>query len=262
MLAGRIPNKLGRDHQLGVSDYDRIEDWLLALNETASIGQGNVRLTMRQRMVVPASALDEEGEIDLAENVLVAEALHREVGRDEKGGPYTVLSFEFRAGEHIAWYRHLVETAASRAGLTAQFVGGWGAEGRAETGTALRVRLIPTTSAGSAKARPWDGKARHFLALLQQLDARRRKEAWTEPTAAPAFERADPLPEDETEEVERESRAVTARIRSRRTSIAAQHPDWDEERIDAELEAIRSDEQTSAVPIFGPLPAPAAGEGE
>ena len=73
MLAGRILNKRGRDFRLGVSDYQGIKDLLLDLNEALVIASENARMSGKSRMVVPASAVDKEGKVDLGADVLVDE---------------------------------------------------------------------------------------------------------------------------------------------------------------------------------------------
>jgi hypothetical protein len=66
MLAGRVTN--GTAGRLGRSQYAGVKDLLFALNESASIGEHNARLTLRQRMIMPATAaqprslgVDDEG---------------------------------------------------------------------------------------------------------------------------------------------------------------------------------------------------------
>lgn len=281
-LAGRIPNKLGRDPRLGRSTFHGIKDHLLDLNEAATIGHENMRLTAKRRVVVPAGAITprrppdgsdlvDRGDgvlvpnaatfsgFDAGEDVLVADPLDREMGRE--ASPFKVLEYSFDAAALIAWQRHTAELALTRIGLTPDWLGvvteqGWGL---ASTGTALRMRLVPTTMAGNAIARPWDAQVPQILGLLALIDQMPQPRGgfgrtWSDPSP-PAVVRQDALPEDPTEEDSRHAANVTAGIESRRTAIEARHPQWDDKRVDLELKNIDGDKPAPApITIGGPIP--------
>lgn len=267
MLMGRIPNRRGRNPRLGVSEFAGIKDFLLDLNEAASIGAENARLTAKKRIVVPPSAVrgreaganvelvdDGEGGLvprggravwDASEDVLVADQADAELGRESQ--PFRVLEYSYDASALILHKRDLVESALTRVGLTPQWVGvRVEGEGQAISGTHLRLRLIPTDKAGRGKARPWDAALPRIVTLLQRVDALGEAEGgfgrkWKDPTVAPAITRANPLPTDEVEQATVEATLVSAGARSIRTSIKRQHPDWTDAQIDDELDAIRED---------------------
>jgi hypothetical protein len=274
MLMGRITNGRRRIRslgELGVSDLYGIRDELLSINEAKAIGDENMRLTAKRRVVVPESALTNAGEppfkgdlidrgdgvlvpsssgagrFDAGEDVLVSSNLDSELGRSPDG-VFKVLEYSFDAAPLIEWKRDLIETALTRAGLTPQYVGvmtGQG-DGYAISGTALRLRLIPTTRAGRGKARPWDDQLPRVLALMAGLDTLPLEDGgfgrgWADAFTMPAVERAIETPQDEMEQSTVESTLVSARVRSRRTSIRSQHPDWTEEQVDEELAAIDAD---------------------
>lgn len=272
MLGGRIPNTEGVDPTLGVSDYFRIKDMLHDLNEALTIGAENARKTLRQRMVAPASAFDEEGNLKDQE-VWAAESLDNEMPGEENSNPLRVLEYTFPAQQILEWRRGLAEDGLGRIGIVPQFVGaGSTAEGLAVSGTALRVRLIPTTAAGEERGQYWDDQKSGLpgiLAICQQLDALSIDEGgfgvkWSDPVTAPSVERGSTLPEDPTEIVDRNVAAVQGPIRSRQTAVEEQHPDWTEEEVQAELDRIKSDLADSH-PLTGLVdetPAPADGDGE
>lgn len=258
MLAGRIPNIEGVDPTLGVSDYFRIKDLLHDLNEALTIGAENARKTLRQRMIAPASAFDEDGNLRDVE-VWAAESLDNEMPEESKGSPFRVLEYSFEAEKILTWRRGLAEDALGRIGIVPQFVGaGSGQEGLAQSGTALRVRLIPTTAAGEERGQFWDDKRAGLpgiLAVCQMVDALSREEggfgvSWVDPSVAPAVERGSTLPEDEAEVIERNSAAVQGQIRSRETAVREQHPDWSDDQVEEELGRIAKDVQDSQ-PLTG-----------
>jgi hypothetical protein len=290
MLMGRVYN--GRHYRgagkLGRSEYVPIIDQLLDLNEAASIGARNMRLTARKRLVVPETAVTPQTIGPKAENLvdrgdgtfdkvpsaewreddlIVAPTLDREMGRDP-AADYKVLEYAFDAEPLIAWKIDLVETALTRIGLTGQWVGvrTGGQDGYAITGTALRLRLVPTTKAGHGKAKQWDDVLPRILSLMAQVDQLPESNggfgrAWTDPTTPPSVERADPLPVDPVEDAQVESTLVGAKVRSTRTSVKAQHPDWSDDEVDTELEEIRGDQPAPPTIVAAPPPPPPGSNG-
>jgi hypothetical protein len=266
----RVPNRLRSDRRVGVSDYHGILDTLLDLNEATVIGAHNARLTARKRAIVSTSAVqnastrndlelepEEAGAaslitrrntatFDSSEEVFVEDPLDAELGK-AASSPFRVLEYAFDAAALIAWKRHLAEEALTRVGLTPQYVGTItdGSDGYAASGTALRIRLIATDKTGRGKARHWDDRVPKLLRVLALLDALSEANGgygrqWADPGTPPVFERAAGLPEDELEEATRHQALVGAGIESPRAAIKDLHPDWDDDRVDEELDAIKA----------------------
>lgn len=289
MLMGRIINKRGRDPRLGVSEYNAIKDYLLELNEALTIGGENMRLTAKKRVVVSETALDARGDrrptgddlIDVGdgsfvrrdgtpqfnagEDVIVSDALNEELGKDG-AGVFKVLEYSFDAAALIAHKRDLVETALTRLGITPQWVGivAGDSAGLALTGTALRLRLIPTTKAGHGKGKEWDTHGPEILRRGALLDELPDVDGgfgtpWTNTIDPPGIERANPLPADELEDATIESTLVNAGVRSIETSIRAQHPEWEDDAVLAERDAILRDKRdlggVAVAGFGGPPPA-------
>lgn len=272
ILAGRVVHRRGRDRRVGRSVYAGREDLLLALNEAVTIGAENARLAGKKRAVVPPETLKARrpedvpasidagdgsripvsgAEFDAGEDVLVAGgALDGELGK-EGSGPFKILEYSFDAEAIVTWQNALVKTLASRCGLTVAFLGvGDDLAGQAATGTALRVRLLPATSSAEGSARSWDDALPQILLGAQLLDAlpqsaRGFGRPWSKSGEAPAVERTDPLPRDETEETGRLSTAVGGPIVSTRQAVKELHPDWSDDQVDEEVGLIRGDVQTS-----------------
>lgn len=264
MLAGRIYNKLGRDRRVGMSDYHNCLNMLLSLNEATTIGHENMRLTAKKRIAVPREALGEEGIFDASEDVLVMdEPLDDQLGMKTGGGKFAVLEYQFDATALVEWKLDLIATILSRVGIVAEFASAGGGTRSASgggaaalSGTALRMRLIPTTLAAKGKARPWDTTLPKILLLAQQLDSLPEERggfgrAWNQPDQPPSIERGEPLPTDESEETQRHVAAVGGDIESRRTAITALHPTWDQDQVQQELDQIQREKK-----LFGPPPKP------
>jgi hypothetical protein len=271
MLMGRVINRRprrGRNH--GTSDFEGITDYLLDLNEAVTIGAENARLTAKRRVVMsenavrPAElALEDRGDgiltrvngrgagVDLGDDVIVVPKLDQALGTDSEG-PFKVLEYSYDAVALIAHKRDLVESAVTRRGLTPVYIGV--ATGEAPgvlSGTAYRLKLIPTTKAGKGKARPWDDTIPQALALMAQVDALPEADggfgrSWADPTTPPAVTRPNALPRDDVEDATVEATLVSAGVRSRRTSVKAQHPDWTDDLVDAELEELKADRASSS----------------
>lgn len=256
MLVERVPNRLRGDKRIGVSDFAGILDYLLDLNEAASIGAHNARLTARKRAIVSASSVANPNDpltdlpnqatpevprprFDAGEEVMVEDPLDSELGKTTN--PFRVLEYGFDAEALIAWKRDLVESAITRVGLAVQYAGvGAGTEGYAISGTALRLRLIPTDATGKGKARYWNDALPRILSTLAGVDALPRGgggfgRAWAAPLEPPTVERHPGLPVDELEQSQRLEALTRAGLMSKRQALRELHPDWEDDDIDKEL---------------------------
>jgi hypothetical protein len=266
MMAGRIVNVEGTDPTLGKSDYDGIEDHLLELNECFSTGAKNRGLTALQRAYGPESAVDETGALPEGQNFLAVDDSDMAPGMTGPGEKFGVLNFTFDAEALIKWWRHVAQLALSRRGITPQFTGdATDAEGYAQTGVALRMRLIPSTNEGDRRASPWRDEADNILLRLQQIDARPESErgfgqSWPKVDEAPAVTLGDALPVDEIEDSTRLSTLRSADAISIRQAVIERNPDWDEKQVDEEVERINQDRESAGGGLFGRGPQAPADE--
>lgn len=259
MLCGRVLNKLGRNPRLGVSDFKGVEDYLLALNETATIGQENARMTLKRRVVVPQRFLNADGTFPAGAEVIVA--TDTDSDPDKPGQGLAQIEWSFDAQAFISYKQELEQTIAARVGLVPQIMGLQGAntnDGTAASGTSIRLRFLTSTLAAEGKARHWDDALPYALGLGQRLAALPVKQgglgqSWTDPLTAPSVERQGALPEDQTEEATRHAALLGAEVESRQTAIEDMHPDWDEARVLEELARIRADQDLTVgvEPVVG-----------
>lgn len=259
MLAGRVINRRGRTYRVGVSQYKRASDLLYSLNEATTIGQSNMRLTARKRVVIDESVLSntigpdgevlaEAPEFDSREEAFVASALDENL--ESKTGPFKVLEYDFDAAAMIAWDDHLTNKILIRT-RTAPALVGIGTEGAA-TGPALRARLLDSQLAANAKARFWDDGAPVLIRALQQLDALSEgfDRNWKDADEKPAMIRKSIIPEDEKDKTDRHATAMGAEIESRFTALKDMHPSWTDEQIEEEIDRINED-RDAGVPSPG-----------
>jgi hypothetical protein len=291
ILAGRIVNAWGRRPVVGRSIYHGVWTQFLSLNEATTIGRENMRLTAKKRAVVPASSLRARRTIDGGDGAIRAGAdlgdggyeriqapavefdagedilVHDPLDADEGGmnAPFKILEYSFDAASLIAYKQDLVETCCMRCDLVPQFIGS-GDFGQGNTGTALKVRLLPTTNAADSRGRPWDEEQPRIAqrgALLEALPVALGgigREEWVNAGGTPVVERAEPLPPDENEVARRHADLKTAGLVSIETSLRERYPGRDDTWYAEEVARIHADEQAT-LPAFGP-PGPPAGPGD
>lgn len=283
MLLVRIPNRLRGNRRLGVSDLAASYDYLLDLNEAVTIGSSNMRLTARKRAVLSAAyvaarrprddleltpeEVGSEGALgrlphatfDQAEEVFVEDPLDTEQGRNGHD-PIRVLEYSFDAEPLIAWKRDLVESAVSRAGLVPQYIGtGTGMDGYAISGTALRLRFIPTDTIGKAKTRYWTAGLERVLQLMAMLDAAPPERGvlsgfghpWTNPLEPPAVATRPGIPVDEVEETAKHAARKGAGLESTFQAVRELRPEWDDEQVNEEVERIKGEAPSGGPGMFG-----------
>ncbi len=248
MLAGRVVNDLDDDDTLGVSEYKPISDLLLALDEAVTISVENTRMTGQDRWVVKGELTDAVGNFDASMQVFQLGQGDGEATFGAPDGTPPVFAIEKTFDAAAIWTQieKLVKTIVSRVGLVVEFVGD-GGEGKAESGTAIRLRFLPTTNAAKGKQREWDRALPHILGLMLELQARVfSAPAPGEGTATVTL--SDPIPRDESETNSDVAAAVSAEVMSRETAVKTLHPEWDSGQVNDELARIAADiDATAAV---------------
>lgn len=249
MLAGKIINKRGHDPRVGQSQYHGVVDLFKALNESTSIGQENMQLTAKQRVVIPQSYLDRNGRFPAGAEVIIA--TQTDAGLDDKQQGLAQVEWSFDA-EALELYKNgQIDTALTRCRVAPQLVGRHTED--AATGPALRARLLDSVLAANGMARPWDDRLPVILGLCQQVSALPDErgglgQQWAAAATPPTVERASVLPEDLEEKVQRHAIAIGAEIESRETAVRDLHADWDDAQVSQELARIKSDTELAGDP--------------
>lgn len=251
MLAGRITN--GKSGRLGRSQYAGIKWLLYELNKCSSIGSRNVELTMQKRAVLPSETvghMDPDSTVDPDDASRTRKSVRLPDGfmvqRDAMGeNVMGVLEFsDDWAAALRAWKEGLTDDILTRARVAPQLVGRH--TQNAETGPALRARLLDSVLAADGKARVWDDALPRIVRILQLVDALPEEQGgcgnpWKNADAPPVIVRTSILPEDESEEATRHGLLVGAKLESRRTAIAKLNPEWNEQRVNEEIDEIDDD---------------------
>lgn len=244
IMCGRVVNRLGRNPWWGRGDLHGVKDYLFALNEAASIGMDNARLTAKQRLVVPKSMLDEEGRFDaLGIDVIEVESLDT---ADGMKSPIVQVETTFDAAALIAYKADLTDTIISRSGIAPQLLGQSGSKtGYAETGLGQRARLLQSVMVGGSKSRFWDDELPRMMVKAQKM----AKFAFsgTLGDEPPVIKRSDTLPPEAMDLISMHAQAVGAEIESIETAVKAIKPEWDEAMVTAEVGRITKD-RTAGMP--------------
>lgn len=245
MLAGRVVNDLDDDDTLGVSEYDQIESMLLALNRAMTISVENCDLTGQDRIFVAGKFRQLDGNFDASMQIYELDP-NEETELGAGGSSPSIFGVEKHYDAEPLWLHigNLVKAIVRSVGLVPQWIGEQ-ADGQAESGTAVRLRFIPTTNAAKGKTREWMDTLPRMLSLMLQVIALPvaaggfgRGKA---PEIEPSVQFGDPLPADNGEVTVDVTTAVAGEVMSRRTGVKVLHPSWSDDQVDEELDEIRED---------------------
>lgn len=251
ILAGRVVNDLDDDDTLGVSEYDGVRDMLLGVNEAVTIATENARLTGKDRIFVAGKFRQQDGGFDASLEVFEVEG-PEEAQLGDGAGKASIYGVEKTYDAEPLWLhiRSLVKTAVSRVGLVPQWIGE-DVDGQAESGTAIRLRFLPTTNAAKGKLREWNGALSAITERMLEVAGLPKAAGGlgrqVTPGQVPAVEFEDPIPADEQEQTDTDAVALTAGLKSRRTALTERHPNWTDEQVQDELDEIARDQGTAPV---------------
>lgn len=258
MLAGVVKNGFNIRGNLGFSEYDRIESLLLELNEARTIGSENARLTAKKRLFANSSILatDSSGgnAFPVGEDIILTDNGGGPIGGGSDQPPVTAVEYSFDAVPLIAHTQEVERTILSRVGLVPQFIG-TDVQGQSDSGTALRLRFLPTVNAARAKSREWESKLPLIMMLAMLVDQMPLEmggfgREYVTAGLRPSVKLGSVLPTDDAELVRNTALAVGSEIMSRETAIADQHPEWDQQAVLEEIDRIQTD--LSGAPVVLP----------
>lgn len=239
-IANMRPNRKHRGSPLGQSDYAGAEGLLDALDETFTSWMRDIRLA-RARLVVPEEFLevtDKGPRFDMDREVYAA------LDMDPTGGTITPVQFAIRVDEHQRTAVELVERIISHAGYSPQTFG-LHIEGRAESGTALRVRERKTLTTQQRKRRYWEPGIEDVLEMMLYID-REIFNAST-PVFRPQVTMADSIADDPMEVAQTIALLHSAAAISLYERVRMRHPEWKTPQIMEEVARLEQ-EQGLAVP--------------
>jgi hypothetical protein len=240
-LVAFIPNTIDADPTCGYSDYAGLRDRFLALNESVTVGQANLRLAGRKRAIIDAGYVGtesgKEGKLPSGEDIFIRTS--RTGGDGEKTSPLQVIDYSFDATGVTDWIDHLIDSTLTFAGVAPQAVGR-SIDGGAVSGTALKLKMTHSLLESSGKGRYFDRGLIRLLRGAQILDSRPMAEggfgrSYAEADSNGTVERAQALPRDDVEAAQQLVALSNAEAISTEEKVAFLHPTWSQERIEEEV---------------------------
>lgn len=237
------PNRRFRALPIGQSDYAGSEGLLDALDETFTSWMRDIRLG-KARILVPEEYLrvNEDGRFlfDLDQEVFTP--LDAPPGAESDAFHVSPQQFAIRVEEHERTALALVERIVSHAGYSPQTFG-LEIQGRAESGTALRIRERRTLMTQQRKRHFWEQPLEDLFQMMLTVDREIFRSGVT--VFRPAVTIADSLTPDDREVAETVDILARAGAASTEILVRMVHPDWDEEQVMAEVERIRAEKGLS-----------------
>ncbi len=231
-----LPNRKHRGQPVGRSDYAGTEGLMDALDETWTSWMRDLRLG-QARILVAAEYLETRGRgkgktFDADREIftpLDLDPTSRDRGGIEK------IQFDIRWEEHQQTALDLFERIVSTGGYAPQTFG-LHIEGRAESGTALRVREGRTFHTVARKQRYWAPAVNDTVGMLLRLDGT----VFGRPTVPfrPACRFADAVVNDPFEEAKTLDLLARAAAISIGQRVRRAQPDLEGEELQAEIDAV------------------------
>lgn len=247
------PNRRFRGSELGQSDYSGAESLFDALDETMSSWMRDIRLA-KARIVAPMDYLKVNvtaggmsARFDTDQEIF--SPLDVEPGQDRTN--ITLTQAEIRAEQFEKSCNSLIERIVTGAGYSPQTFG-LGIEGRADSGTALRLRERKTQITRERKAMLWQSPLADMLGMLLTIDRITFKNDEIDPEFRARVEIKDGLPDDfhaTAQSIELVSRAGAMSVE---IMVRTLHPEWDADEVLAEVQRIRDDQASSMPPMPDP----------
>jgi hypothetical protein len=224
-----------------VSDYQSCVSLLDALDAAYTAWWRDIE-DGRSRLMIDESLLDgtksKDGSPRFNTNDRAYVKLAMEAARVGEHGykPIEQVQFDIRMEEHKASCLHLIEQIVDRAGYSpASF--GFGLEGRAESGTALRMRERKSMLTRNKKSRYWTARIKDLLWQVGEFDRLMGgRGGWDINVTL-----SDSIVPDELERAQTVQALAAAGAVSLERMVRIINPDWDDPQVQAEVEAIRSE---------------------
>lgn len=244
------PNPLWRQaprlRDLGRPDLTQdVIGMLHGLDETYTSLIRDVRLG-RARLVVSGMTLKNRGpgrgqEFDLDDEV------YEQIQGDPNNPLFNATQFAIRVDEHLRIGDDLTHKAIRKAGYS-PFSFGFGDDGVAMTATEVEAKASASFQTRKVKSRLWSTFFQRMVPRLLRIDAANFASE-SEPSGD-EIEVTWPAPVRDTDLVKAQTVAQweSAKAVSLETKVQYLHSDWDQDRIDEEIERIREEVAAAAPP--------------
>lgn len=243
LLSEYVPNMLpNRRHDgspEGRPDWQGAEQWLDDLDNTWASWMRDIRLG-RAMLVVPDEYLrTAPGEEARYEDQEVFAPMRQGSGEGERS--ITPVQFKLRVAEHEATANALLERIVDHSGYSPQSFG-LKIEGRAESGTALKVREMKTYRTQGKKQRYWGTPVVNVLENMLRLQNTGAGLVLDSRDLRPVVQWSDAIPEDPSERAQTVQLLKVAQAASVRTRVQMVSPHLEGKDLEDEIEAVLKEE--------------------
>lgn len=242
----RLPNRVMESAPYGMSDYCGLYGLFSALDETYSAMLRDVRHG-KSRIVVPMEflrrkgalfdAVDQAGGTDwiFDGNEEVFTAL--DINPEDSGAGITFVQPSLRADQYQTAINDLMHRIYTMAGYSPQSAG-LDIEGRAESGTALNVRERRSMQTIDARRAVWWHAIRDIVHALLAVDKRIFDGPGGDGVTVTFADNSQPDMQTTADTLDKLERAGAV---STETKVRMVNPDWNDERVGAEVQKIREE---------------------
>ena len=241
-----LPNRLFPSSNQGVADYQGSVGLLDSLDEVWTSWMRDIELGMSRILIDRDMLKDSEKEgstrFDPHQRAFLQMDMDswRIEGTNVK--PVDNIQFDIRVDEHSRSAKELTMEIVSRCGYSPQSFG-MNIEGRAESGTALKIRERKSLVTRQKKARYWQHALARLLKEVQEFDsAALLTSRYIAEDVSVIL--SDSIQEDRKETSETIRNLDQAKAVSTKIKVAMAHPDWNEDQIDEEVQAILNEQST------------------
>lgn len=224
-----IPNIRIADSTFGLSDYADLKDLMTELNARVSQVSRILDKHADPKMVGPRGILDDNAETERGELEFV------EIDKEDVEPKYitweSALEHAFSQIERVVdFILMLSETSKAAFGMVQ---GSSKGQGQIASGEALKFLLIRTLAKVARKRQYYDPGINDLCRMALIMEGKTKAEV--------EIEWPDGLPQFVKEVIDRELSKYGQGAQSLKTTIENLNPEWDEERVDKEIEEIRND---------------------
>ena len=222
---------------LGQADIAGAEGLLDALDEVYTSWVRDIRLA-KARVLVPKEYLErgEDGRFRFDRDQEVFVPLEMDP-TGQASGPITLTQFAIRTQEHEQAALHLIERIVDHAGYAPQTFG-LRIEGRAESGTALRIRERKTFVTASRKQRYWQRPLEEILQVMLAAHREVFGATGVDPDLEVKVQFEDSIAPSTLELAQTAEVLARAKAASTETLVRLVHPDWSDEQVQKEVDRI------------------------
>jgi A118 family predicted phage portal protein len=241
------PNKLDPGSSVGINDYSGCVPLMDSLDFSWTSWMRDIELGMAQILVDEELLEGEHRTFNKFRKAFLKLNLSQWRMGGENVKPIEMVQFELRVDDHSKTCEALFYNIVTQSGYSPQTFG-LGVEGRAESGTALRVRERKSMLTRDKKSRYWQPALWELFWQMQQIDIKSNLSPGYQPQEVEVIPE-DSITVDTREQSETIRNLEQAKAISTYTKIKMIHPEWEDKDIKNEVEQILNEQGIMEMPF-------------